>query len=92
METHVTERASLPASPGSANRYKVVDGSQSCHCCFSYTVVDTTKPVIIGGEHYESQYEAVCECFDAADAKAICDALNAYSPNEKLTDGGRKTL
>jgi len=77
-----TEEARSSAATGSANRYKVVDGSQSCHCCFSETVVDTTKPVMIGGKHYESQYEAVCECFDAADAKLICDALNAYSPND----------
>ncbi len=59
-----------------ADRYKVVDGSQSAHCCFVSTVVDTTKPVMIGGEHYKGQFEPVCECFDEDAAKQIADALN----------------
>lgn len=58
-------------------RFKVVKGSQSAHCCFDYTVVDTTKPVMIGGKHFEKQYEEVCECFERADAELICSALNA---------------
>jgi len=57
-------------------RYKVVEGSQSCHCCFDATVVDTTRPVMIGGSQYDGQFEAVCESFDTADAQLICDALN----------------
>lgn len=60
-----------------SNRYKVVYGSQSFHCCFEYTVLDTEQPRIIGGEHYRNQYEAVCECFDQVDADKICAALNA---------------
>ena len=59
------------------DRYKVVEGSQSSHCCFSCTVVDTTRPVIIKGEHYENLYEPVCETFYAEDAEMICEALNA---------------
>lgn len=58
-------------------RYIVVKGSQSAHCCFEATVVDMTKPVIIGGEHFDNQYEPVCECFDIADAETIAAALNA---------------
>lgn len=58
-------------------RYKVVEGSQSAHCCFEATVVDTTKPVMIGGEHYEGQFDPICECFDRSDADAICAAMNA---------------
>lgn len=61
--------------------YKVIKGSQSNHCCFSYTVVDTRKPVMIGGEHYENEYEAVCETFEEDDAKLICNALNATHPH-----------
>lgn len=62
-------------------RYKVVNYSQSAHCCFDATVVDTTKPMILGGEHYRNphgdlQYEAVCECFEKEDAEAIAKALN----------------
>lgn len=58
-------------------RYKVVEGSQSCHCCFDYTVVDTHNPVMIGGRQYRDQFEQVCECFYEVDANMICDALNA---------------
>jgi hypothetical protein len=57
-------------------RYAVVGGSQSSHCCFAATVVDTAKPVMIHGEHYNGQFEAVCECFDDADADMIAAALN----------------
>lgn len=60
-------------------RYAVVSGSQSAHCCFEATVVDLSKPVIIGGAHYEEKYESVCECFDGDDADKIAAALNAIS-------------
>lgn len=57
-------------------RYKIIKGSQSAHCCFDWTIVDTTRPVIIGGKQYEGQFEAVCECFQEEDAKLIAKALN----------------
>lgn len=69
-------------SPGDKRmRYQIYNGSQSVHCCFEVTVVDTTKPVIIDGEHYKGSdgqyyYESVCECFDMESAQLICDALN----------------
>lgn len=59
--------------------YKVVEGSESAHCCFAYTVVDTSKPVIINGKQYDDQFEAVCETFEKEDAEKICNALNARS-------------
>jgi hypothetical protein len=62
----------------SAPRYKVVAGSQSGHCCFDYTVVDTTRPYLIHGAQYEGRFEAVCETFDQAEADLVCAALNAY--------------
>lgn len=52
-------------------RYKVVNESQSNHCCFQATVVDTTKYSSPG------QFKEVCECFEEEDAKRICEALNA---------------
>ena len=58
-------------------RYKFVKGSQSGHCCFKFTVVDATQPVMIHGEQYEDECKAICECFDEADAELICAALNA---------------
>ena len=57
-------------------RFIVVEGSQSAHCCFDATVVDTSRPVMVGGEHYLGQYEVVCECFEGIDADMIADALN----------------
>lgn len=61
------------------DRYIVVDGSQSAHCCFSATVVDTTRPVMIHGKHYENQFEPICECIDYDDAQRIADAMNAVA-------------
>lgn len=78
-------------------RYKTYRGSQSAHCCFEATVVDTTKPVIIGGEHYKDHgdngqyhYESVCECFEMEDAEKVCAALNAMEPaNGEVIDAFR---
>lgn len=63
-------------NPEQVMRYKAIGVSQSGHCCFEATVVDTTRPVMIGGEHYKEQFEAVCECFSAGEANMIADALN----------------
>lgn len=71
------------------DRYTIFNGSMSSHCCFEATVIDTTKPDIINGEHYKGtdgqyHYESVCECFNMEDAKRICDALNR-SEYENIT-------
>jgi len=58
-------------------RFIVVAGSQTAHCCFDATVVDTDKPTMIGGKHYNNEYEPVCECFEVGDAERIAAALNA---------------
>lgn len=63
-------------------RYKVIEGSQSYHCCFCATIVDTTKPL----EQFEGydgipEFDSVCECFDIETAEMICAALNK---NEEL--------
>jgi len=63
-------------------RFKVLAGSASEHCCFEATVVDTSKPTMMGGKHYVNSegkldYETVCECFDIDDANEIAKALNA---------------
>jgi hypothetical protein len=91
FETQLTRPDSVPASAPEAGdvgpRYKVVDCSQSAHCCFGCTVVDTTKPEMIGGKHYNDQYESVCETFDRADADLICAALNASRPAAANADG-----
>ena len=55
-------------------RYKVVKGSESQHCCFNYTVVDTHKVEDAGGGAF--YFETVCECFKEKYATIVCNALN----------------
>jgi hypothetical protein len=54
-------------------RYKVVAGSQTAHCCFDWTVIDTLthKPD-------QGAIGVMCECFDSASAFEIAEALNQY--------------
>lgn len=70
------------------SRYKVVDGSQSHHCCFDATVVDTTKPAMMGDEQYcddnGPQFDSICECFDIDEANVICAALNAMVETDNV--------
>lgn len=58
-------------------RYQVVLGSESGHCCFDATVVDTRRGED-GAERKEGKSPyLVCECFYEVDANRICDLLNA---------------
>lgn len=62
-------------------RYQVVAGSESAHCCFEATVIDTLNPIIYSGKHSTDRdgnlrYESICECFSVDDANKIADALN----------------
>ena len=63
-----------------SGRYKVLAGSQSGHCCFDYTVVDTLKPHPV----YASQglFAAICETFREEEAHAVARALNAATTNQ----------
>lgn len=63
-----------------SGRYKVLVGSQSGHCCFDYTVVDTLKPHPV----YASQglFDAICETFSEEEAHAVARALNAAITNQ----------
>lgn len=63
-------------------RYRVAPYSQSYHCCFEATVLDTHQPEIIGTEHYRStdgylHYVPMCECFATEDAVKIAESLNS---------------
>jgi hypothetical protein len=57
-------------------RYKMIDGSQSAHCCFEASVVDTERPVKNGDGEDTDRFETVCECFTEGAAMQIADALN----------------
>lgn len=60
-----------------SQRYKVVPGSESAHCCFEFTIVDTMRPLMIDGDPFENQFDTVCETFSEVDAELVCNALNA---------------
>lgn len=47
-------------------RYKVVPRSESAHCCFSHTVIDTETA------------ETIAEAFDVEMAARVCRALNGH--------------
>lgn len=53
-------------------RYQVVKGSQSAHCCFEWTVVDTEQPLSFP----PGEFAQVCECFEEDGARLIANALN----------------
>jgi hypothetical protein len=62
-------------------QYKVIKGSESAHCCFEATVVDTTKPELDGDGNQifiegHPWYESICETFSIEDAELICLAMN----------------
>lgn len=71
-----TGDATKAAMTYQSTRFVVVEGSQSAHCCFTATVVDTNRPTLINGEHYKGQFDPVCECFETDDAHRIAAALN----------------
>lgn len=56
-------------------RYEVIEGSESVHCCFGATVVDTERDRF-AGLNMPRRPHLMCECFDLEDAQRICDALN----------------
>jgi hypothetical protein len=57
-------------------RYIIVAGSVSKHCCFDYTIIDTAAGKEGRGGYWK---RSMCETFDEEEAKVICDALNKYS-------------
>lgn len=61
----------------SQERYAVVEGSQTGHCCFEATVVDLHAPT-----GFADHYTPICECGVAWEARKICDALNAANKSE----------
>lgn len=52
-------------------KYIVTEKSLSAHCCFKFTVVDTSA-----GKSGEFWNKSVCETFDKESADLIAEALN----------------
>lgn len=58
------------------SRYEIREESQSAHCCFGATVVDTSKRLEVGFGQIPDRFKAICECFDLEDARKVANALN----------------
>lgn len=64
-------------------QYQVKKGSQTGHCCFQWSVVDTARQLTTGdGKPLTDDdgcalSECICECYQEADARLIADRLNA---------------
>ncbi|QGH72604.1 MAG: hypothetical protein [Myoviridae sp. ctThM1] len=54
-------------------RYQVKKGSESGHCCFEASVIDTHDSFNIGENVH---YTCICECEDYTTAEWIAAALN----------------
>lgn len=74
----------------SIERFRIINGSDSGHCCFKYSIVDTSKSQWEGYheevrlnsrdiKEYGFVYVSVCECFELKDAELVCKALNKMS-------------
>mgnify|MGYP006363911943 FL=1 len=48
-------------------KYKVVNGSESGHCCFEASVISVEA---------DDTEDNICECFSSVIAEMICEALN----------------
>jgi hypothetical protein len=55
-------------------RFQVIEGSHSAHCCFDASVIDTSRP------KDGPLSQCVCECFEEEDADLIARLLNQENP------------
>lgn len=62
-------------------RYEVISGSRTGHCCFRFTVSDKSIGEY-GGSGQLLYHKIMCECFEEADANAICAALNVANGDQ----------
>ena len=64
-------------------RYKIIEGSESGHCCFDATILDTHQPEDLtkDGTPY---YHNLAECFYIEDATLIVNALHQQEEYNKL--------
>jgi len=56
-------------------RYIIIEESISSHCCFEYTIVDTSGGKESYGDYWKRK---MCETFEKQEAIEICTALNNY--------------
>lgn len=58
-------------------RFIVTDGSDSAHCCFHASVMDTSV------KRPSGYFECVCECFDEDHANLIAQLLNEHHEDDQ---------
>jgi hypothetical protein len=56
-----------------SGKYKIVDGSETGHCCFEASMIDTSQPE----NHSRSKFACVGEFFERGAADEICRQANA---------------
>lgn len=57
-------------------RFVAIEGSQSGHCCFEATVLDTHSETLRSENRPALHFDAICECFSIEDAEFIANKLN----------------
>lgn len=65
-------------------RYKIVEGSESAHCCFDATILDTHQPEDCTKADGTPYYYNLAECFYIEDATLIVNALHQQEEYNKL--------
>ena len=65
-------------------RYKIVEGSESAHCCFDATILDTHQPEDCTKADGTPYYYNLAECFHIEDATLIVNALHQQEEYNKL--------
>jgi len=75
--SHATKRMWEEMGKPKEERFIVKDGSNSGHCCFEYSVIDTYRKPFKYDDGGISEPYAVCECFYKQEAEEICRALNS---------------
>ena len=65
-------------------RYKIVEDSESGHCCFSATILDTHQPEDLTKDDGTPYYYNLAECFYSEDAELIVKALHQQEEYNKL--------
>lgn len=58
------------------DRYFVILGSVTGHCCFEASVLDRTQPLEIPQRPENERFFVVAECHNPEDAYKICAAMN----------------
>jgi len=64
-------------------RYKIVEGSDSGHCCFECSILDTYRKEAYTKADGSPYYVCVAECFYKEDAVNIVNTLNSLENNGK---------